>query len=56
MASDGDPVHLHGVKIAEVYLTGERQGHEVVIKANIKLDWPGLWHAAARSLDREPER
>jgi hypothetical protein len=53
---EGDPVHLHGVRIGDVRLTGERHGHEVVIKATLKLDWPGLWHAAARSLDKDQER
>lgn len=53
---EGDPVHLHGVRIGDVQLTGERRGHEVVIKATLKLDWPGLWHAAALSLDKEQGR
>ena len=52
----GDPIHLHGVRIGEVHLTGERRGHEVVIKAGLKVDWPGMWHAAARSLDKGEDR
>jgi hypothetical protein len=53
---EGDPVHLHGVRIGEVHLNAERQGREVVIKASLKVDWPGLWHAAARSLDKGEDR
>lgn len=49
---EGDPVHLHGVRIGEVHLNAERIGREVVIKASLKVDWPGLWHAAARSIDK----
>lgn len=53
---EGDPVHLYGVRIGDVHLTGERQGKELLIKATLKLDWPGLWHAAARSLDKDQGR
>ena len=48
----GDPIHLHGVRIGEFHLSGERRGREVVIKASLKVDWPGMWHAAARSIDK----
>lgn len=53
---DGDQVHLHGVSIGKMHLDTERRGSETIIKASLKIDWPGLWHAAARSLDKENDR
>jgi hypothetical protein len=56
MESEGDPVYLHGIKIGRLHLEGERQGQEIVIKARLAVDWPGLWHAAAVELDEEGKR
>jgi len=58
MASNppGDPVFLNGVKVGDLHLTSERQGREMVIKARLAVDWPGMWHAAAKGLDQGEEQ
>ncbi len=53
---EGEPISIDGVKVGEVQLSSERRGREVIISAKFKVDWPGLWHAAARSLDKGREQ
>ena len=36
--------------------TGMEFASEMVIKASLKVDWPGLWHATARSLDKGEDK
>jgi len=52
-APEGEPIELHGVKVGEMVFSSEVRGRAVVVSARLKVDWPGLWHAAARSLDKE---
>jgi len=51
-----EPLEVNGVLIGELELTSSRrEGNELVIGARFHPNWPGLWHAAARSLDGDPK-